>query len=107
MNREKYEMLQEVIPGKYQVKLRFSNGKLGIDIFRGEKQLKPTTRTFTKTTFVNLYGGKPSTGRMVSKYEIICFLCGVPVLNQEVNTQYVQENIDKIKKYARRILKNE
>lgn len=62
MNKEKYDVLKTIIPGKYRVKMVFNNSKLGIEIYKDE--------------------------------------------NQEVSIKYVNENIERIKKYAQRIIKN-
>lgn len=109
MNIEKYKALKQAIPNKYQIKLRFDNGKLGLDVFKGNKFLKPTQRLGTKTTYFKIYGiyeGELK-GYAVSKYELFCFISGVDVVNQEINLEYINKNIDKIKKYARNeLIKN-
>lgn len=106
MNIEKYKALKQAIPSRYQIKLRFNNGKLGLDVYKGDKFLKATQRSGMKTTYFKLYGdceGKLK-GYTVSKYELFCFISGVDVVNREVTLEYINKNIDKIKKYARKEL---
>lgn len=105
MNIKKYEILKEVQQtNRYRFELRWSKErrKLGIDVYnnKNNKILKPVQRSYTKTTFFNLYGMKQQS--MFSKYELICFISGIDVLGVTTNYDYVMENIDKIKEYARR-----
>jgi len=105
MVKEKYELLKEVVPDLYKVNLRYKSGKVNFDIIgkRGIK-LKPVTVDYSKTSYFSFNKGKIS--YKYSKYEILCFLAGIDVINRDITLEYIQEeqNQKKIQELIRREL---
>ncbi len=105
MIKEKYDLLNEVVPELYKINLRYKSGKVNFDIIgkRGIK-LKPVTTNCSKTSSFTFNKGKMS--YKYSKYEILCFLAGIDVIGRDITLEYIQEeqNQKKIQKLIRREL---
>jgi hypothetical protein len=108
MIKGKYDLLKEVVPAIYKINLRYSAGKVNFDIVgrRGNK-LKPMTTSMSKTSFFTLSNG--NNFYKYSKYEILCFLAGIDVINRDITLEYIQEeqNQKKIQKLIIRELGRE
>ena len=105
MNIKKFKILEEaIVTGKYKVIPRYNKNtkKLGIDVFNQYgKKLKPVFKNeYMRTSWISLYV-KPDF-ISVNKFELFCYIAGIPVLDVEISADYVKRNIHKIKSWAKK-----
>jgi hypothetical protein len=106
MNKDKYEVLGRVLQKKYHAKIRFDNGKLGIDVYGPtNNKLKPIRRTGYKSVFFNMYMDGNKKGFMFSNYELICYMAKISVLGKAISLKTVLDNKEKVKQLIRRELR--